>query len=37
VASIYWSYSIYSKQKPRRGGGLREINTCRQDPLPVNF
>ncbi len=21
------------KQKPRRGGGLRQINTCRQVPL----
>ncbi len=24
------------KQKPRRGGGLRNINTCRQVPLQVN-
>jgi hypothetical protein len=23
--------------KPRRGGGLRQINTCRQVPLLVNF
>jgi hypothetical protein len=25
------------KQKPRRGGGLRQINTCRQVTLLVNF
>ncbi len=24
-------------QKPRRGGGLRQINTCRHVPLLVNF
>jgi hypothetical protein len=23
-------------QKPRRGGGLRQINTCREVPLQVN-
>jgi hypothetical protein len=27
----------HPKQKPRRGGGLRQINTCRQIPLQVNF
>jgi hypothetical protein len=25
------------KQKPRRGGVLRQINTCREVPLQVNF
>ncbi len=25
------------KQKPERGGGLRQINTCRKVPLQVNF
>ncbi len=25
------------KQKPRRGGGLRQINTCRKVPLQVYF
>jgi hypothetical protein len=25
------------KQKPRKGGGLRHINTCRKVPLQVNF
>jgi hypothetical protein len=25
------------KQKPRRGGGLRQLNTCRQVPLQVYF
>ncbi len=25
------------KQKPRRGGSLRHINTCRKVPLHVNF
>jgi hypothetical protein len=25
------------KQKPRRGGGLRQINTCRKVPLQVIF
>ncbi len=25
------------KQKPRRGRGLRQINTCRKVPLQVNF
>jgi hypothetical protein len=27
----------HPKQKPRRGGGLRQINTCRQVSLQVNF
>jgi hypothetical protein len=27
----------HPKQKHRRGGGLRQINTCRQVPLQVNF
>ncbi len=27
----------HPKQKPRRGGCLRQINTCRQVPLLVNF
>ncbi len=27
----------YPEQKPRRGGGLRQINTCRKVPLQVNF
>jgi hypothetical protein len=27
----------HPKQKTRRGGGLRRINTCRQSPLQVNF
>jgi hypothetical protein len=27
----------HPKQKPRRGGGLRQINTCRQVPLLVIF
>ncbi len=26
----------HSKQKPRRGGGLRQINTCRKVPVQVN-
>ncbi len=30
-------YKIATKQKPRRGGGLRQINTCRRVPLQVNF
>ncbi len=25
------------KQKPRRGGGLRQINTCRKVPTQVNY
>jgi hypothetical protein len=25
------------KEKPRRGGGLRQINACRTVPLQVNF
>jgi hypothetical protein len=28
---------IHPKEKPRRGGGLRQINTYRQVPLQVNF
>ncbi len=27
----------HPKQKPRRAGGLRQINTCRKVPLQVNF
>jgi hypothetical protein len=27
----------HRKQKPRRRGGLRQINTCRKVPLHVNF
>ncbi len=27
----------HPKQKPRRGGGFRQINTCRQVPLLVNL
>jgi hypothetical protein len=27
----------HPKQKPRRVGGLRQINTCRKVPLLVNF
>jgi hypothetical protein len=27
----------HPKQKPRRGGGIRQINTCRKVPLQVNF
>jgi hypothetical protein len=27
----------HPKLKPRRGGGLRQINTCRKVPLQVNF
>ncbi len=27
----------HPKQKPRSGGGLRQINTCRKVPLQVNF
>jgi hypothetical protein len=27
----------HPKQKPRRGGGLRQINTSRKVPLQVNF
>ncbi len=27
----------HPKQKPRRGGGLRQINTCREVPLQVNI
>ncbi len=27
----------HPKQKARRGGGLRQINTCRKVPLQVNF
>ncbi len=26
----------HPKQKPRRGGGLRQINICRKVPLQVN-
>ncbi len=25
------------KQKPRRGGGFRQINTCLKFPLHINF
>ncbi len=28
---------LQPKQKPRRGGGLRQIITCRKVPLQVNF
>jgi hypothetical protein len=27
----------HPRQKLKRGGGLRQINTCRQGPLQVNF
>ncbi len=27
----------HPKQKPMRGGGLRQINNCGQIPLQVNF
>ncbi len=27
----------HPKQKPRKGGGLRQINACRQVPLLVNY
>jgi hypothetical protein len=27
----------HPKEKPRRGGRLRQINICRQLPLQVNF
>ncbi len=27
----------HPKQKPRRGGGLRQINTCRKVPLQINL
>ncbi len=27
----------HPKQKPRSGGGLQQINTCRKVPLQVNF
>ncbi len=27
----------HPKQKPRRGGGLRQIQTCRKVPIEVNF
>jgi hypothetical protein len=27
----------HPEQKPRRGGGLRQINTCRKVPLQINF
>jgi hypothetical protein len=27
----------HPKQKPRRGGGLRQINACRKVPLQDNF
>ncbi len=27
----------HPKQKPRRGGGLRQMNTCRQVPLQVKI
>ncbi len=27
----------HPKQKPRRGGGLRQINTCREVPFHANF
>jgi hypothetical protein len=27
----------HPKQKARRGGGLRQMNTCRKVPLQVNF
>jgi hypothetical protein len=31
------SDQIQNLQKPRRGGGLREINACRKFPVPVNY
>ncbi len=27
----------HPKQKPRRGGGFRQINTCRKEPLHGKF
>ncbi len=27
----------HPKQKPRRGGGYRQINACRKIPFQVNF
>jgi hypothetical protein len=35
----FGTYKIAShpKQKPKRGGGLRQINTCRKVPLQVVF
>jgi hypothetical protein len=32
-----YKIALPPQTKPRRGGGLRQINTCRKDPLQVNF
>jgi hypothetical protein len=32
-----YKIALPPKQKPRRGGAFRQINTCRQIPLQVNF
>ncbi len=43
LTPCFWSDSEstklqhHPKQKPRRRGGLRQINTCRKVPLQVNF
>ncbi len=34
---LTYKLPYHPKQKPRRGGGLRQINTYRQVPLQVNF
>jgi hypothetical protein len=33
----YTKFLADPKQRPRSGGGLRQINTCRKVPLQVNF
>ncbi len=35
--NLHTKFLYHPKQKPRRGGGLRQINTCPQVPLQVNF
>jgi hypothetical protein len=32
-----YKIALQPKQKPRRGGGLRQINTCVEVPLQVFF
>jgi hypothetical protein len=32
-----YKFLYHPKQKPRREGDLRQINTCRKVPLQVNF
>ncbi len=36
IPNLQNCFSTLNK-KPRRGGGLKQINICRQDPIQVNF